>query len=116
MKKSNGVAKISFDSVGSELKTKNIELSGHKLSAESLEGFEIAGADRIFYQAKATIRGKNSVEVSHSKVRNPVAIRYAWAPFPLCNLHNAEGFAAYPFRTDDWPWQTPAEPAPLKSK
>jgi sialate O-acetylesterase len=113
---SNGVAKLTFDSVGSGLTAKNIELSGHKLSAESLEGFEIAGADRVFYRAKASIREKNSIEISHPDVAAPVAVRYAWAPFPLCNLYNTEGFATYPFRTDDWPWQTPAEPALLKSE
>lgn len=27
---------------------------------------------------------------------NPEAVHYAWAAFPLCNLFNSEGFAAYP--------------------
>ena len=29
--------------------------------------------------------------------------RYAWAESPDCNLYNAEGLPASPFRTDDWP-------------
>ena len=33
----------------------------------------------------------------------PVAVRYAWADSPDCNLFNAEGLPASPFRTDDWP-------------
>lgn len=31
-----------------------------------------------------------------------VAVRYAWADFPLCNLYNREGFPAVPFRTDQF--------------
>jgi len=32
-----------------------------------------------------------------------VAIRYAWADNPVCNLYNAAGLPASPFRTDGWP-------------
>lgn len=32
----------------------------------------------------------------------PVAVRYAWADFPVCSLYNREGLPAYPFRTDSW--------------
>ena len=44
------------------------------------------------------------VELSSSKVRNPVAARYAWAMNPSQRnlLYNKEGFPASPFRTDDW--------------
>ena len=40
----------------------------------------------------------------------PVAVRYAWAPNPTCNLYNKEGLPASPFRTDDWPGVTEAQP------
>jgi hypothetical protein len=33
----------------------------------------------------------------------------------LCNLFNQEGFPAYPFRTDSWPWMTPADVHPAKN-
>jgi sialate O-acetylesterase len=33
-------------------------------------------------------------------------VRYAWADNPICNLVNAEGLPASPFRTDDWPLST----------
>ena len=39
----------------------------------------------------------------------PVAVRYAWADNPVCNLYNKEGLPASPFRTDDW--QDPPAPA-----
>ena len=36
-------------------------------------------------------------------MQQPVALRYAWADNPEgCNLYNAEGLPASPFRTDDW--------------
>jgi len=70
-----------------------------------LKGFAIAGADRKFVWADATIDG-DKVVVSSEKVAEPVAVRYAWADNPVCNLYNKEGLPASPFRTDDWPGVT----------
>lgn len=67
-----------------------------------LKGFAIAGADRKFVWADARIEG-DTVVVSSEKVAEPVAVRYAWANNPVCNLYNAEGLPASPFRTDIWP-------------
>ena len=36
-------------------------------------------------------------------VPEPAAVRYAWAQNPFCNLYNAAGLPASPFRTDDFP-------------
>ncbi|MBA7622680.1 hypothetical protein ES703_30059 [subsurface metagenome] len=69
---------------------------------EPLKGFAIAGADRKFVWADAKIDG-DSVVVSRDEVSTPVAVRYAWADNPVCNLYNEEGLPASPFRTDDWP-------------
>jgi sialate O-acetylesterase len=66
-----------------------------------LRGFAIAGADRKFYWASARIDG-DTVVVSSPEVTKPVAVRYAWADSPHCNLFNAERLPASPFRTDDW--------------
>jgi len=41
--------------------------------------------------------------VSSRDVTNPVAVRYAWADSPMCNLFNKDGLPASPFRTDNWP-------------
>jgi sialate O-acetylesterase len=70
-----------------------------------LKGFAIAGADRKFVWADAKIEG-DTVVVSSSDVSQPVAVRYAWADNPTCNLYNKEGLPASPFRTDDWPGVT----------
>lgn len=64
--------------------------------------FTIAGADRIFYPAQASIIGY-TVLVSSQQVKKPVAVRYAFTNYPVTNFENKVGLPAVPFRTDDWP-------------
>ncbi|WP_069659792.1 sialate O-acetylesterase [Arcticibacter eurypsychrophilus] len=66
-----------------------------------LTGFSIAGADQKFHWAKAVVQG-NEISVSSDEVQHPVAVRYAWADNPVCNLVNGAGLPASPFRTDKW--------------
>ncbi len=68
---------------------------------DTLKGFTIAGADKVFHPAMAVISG-NKIVVSSADVASPVAVRYAWANFPDCNLYNGAGLPASPFKTDDW--------------
>lgn len=72
------------------------------LNGGQLRGFAIAGVDRKFHWAEARI-DRDSVVVSSRDVPSPLAVRYAWADSPTCNLFNREGLPASPFRTDDWP-------------
>ncbi|AYL95643.1 sialate O-acetylesterase [Mucilaginibacter celer] len=82
---------ISFDYSGLGLCTKD---------GEEPQEFAIAGADKIFSWAKATING-NTVVLSSTDVPRPLYIRYAWADNPVNpNLINNEGLPAMPFRTD----------------
>jgi sialate O-acetylesterase len=74
-----------------------------------LEGFAICGANHQWKWADAKIDG-NTVVVSSSAVPDPIAVRYAWASTPTCNLFNAAGFPAAPFRTDDFPISTAKRP------
>lgn len=67
----------------------------------SLKGFALAGSDKKFYWADATIKG-NTVVVRSASVKAPVAVRYAWADNPEANLVNNDGLPASPFRTDSW--------------
>ena len=77
---------------GSRLMSKNGEL----------KGFEIAGKDKQFYPAVATIEGDHVV-VNSNDVRYPVAVRFGWMDDAgEDNLFNKEGFPASPFRTDKW--------------
>jgi len=68
----------------------------------ALKGFAVAGADRRFIWAEAKIVG-DTIEVSSAQIAQPVAVRYAWANNPVCNLYNKAGLPASPFRTDTWP-------------
>ena len=84
--------RIYFKHTNGGLKTKNNEV---------LKGFTISGVDRKFHWADAVIDG-NSVVVSSPEVSFPIAVRYAWADNPICNLYNGANLPASPFRTDDW--------------
>lgn len=94
-KKGNQIV-LRFDHIGSGLVAKG---------GGPLKGFAIAGADRKFVWADAQIEG-NMVVVSSDQVVEPVAVRYAWADNPVCNLYNKEKLPASPFRTDQWPGVT----------
>jgi len=79
--------------------------AGLEARGGQLKGFAIAGAGGKFHWADARIE-HDTVIVSSSEVSAPVAVRYAWAGSPECNLYNKEGLPASPFRTDDWPGAT----------
>ena len=69
-------------------------------------GFTIAGEDRKFVPATAKILPTGQIEVSSPAVADPVAVRYAWADNPVCNMFSAAGLPLTPFRTDDFPGVT----------
>jgi sialate O-acetylesterase len=71
-------------------------------------GFTVAGADRKFVVAKAAILPDGRIEVWSDSVPEPVAVRYAWADNPVCNMYTAAGLPLTPFRTDDFPGVTAA--------
>lgn len=69
---------------------------------DGLAGFEIAGADKVFYPATATIFKKKKVLVKSDKVANPVAVRYAWRNWINGTLFDTNLLPASSFRTDNW--------------
>ena len=75
--------------------------TGLKAASGDIKGFAIAGSDRKFAWADATI-ADGKVIVWSDSVSEPAAVRYGWAANPNCNLINAAGLPASPFRTDDW--------------
>lgn len=89
----DGKAILTFDHVGKGLVTFDIR---------EAEGFAIAGEDQTFHEAKAKITSKNTIEVWSEAVEKPVAVRYAWADNPVCNVESREGLPLTPFRTDSW--------------
>jgi sialate O-acetylesterase len=64
-------------------------------------GFEVAGADKVWHAAKARVEGERLV-ISSDAVKEPVAVRYAWAEMAAVTLWNGEDLPASPFRTVDW--------------
>jgi sialate O-acetylesterase len=87
----NGAMRIHFTHIGGGLVAKG---------GTPLKWFTIAGADGKFAPADAKIDG-DTVVVSSPAVAAPVAVRYAWDPYPAdANLFNAAGLPAAPFRTD----------------
>ena len=96
MQADGGKIKLKLKYVGGGLTIKD---------GDTLKGFSIAGDDKKFVWADAKIDG-DSIVVSSDKVAAPVAVRYAWADNPECNLYNKAGLPAVPFRTDEWPGVT----------
>lgn len=93
----DGAVRLMFDTGGSPLAARN----------GVLRGFTIAGEDRYFVWANATIEG-DAVICRHAGVPNPVAVRYAMTEGSDFTLINEAGLPAGPFRTDDWPVDIPA--------
>lgn len=85
--------KVQFTHIGEGLAVRH---------SEKLQGFAIAGADKVFHWADAKIEG-DQVILSSEKVPMPVAIRYAWGDkINWANLFNKDGLPAQTFRTDHW--------------
>jgi sialate O-acetylesterase len=82
------------------LNFKNIEKG--LFTYNGLAGFEIAGADKVFYPASARIVKNKKVIVKSTKVTNPVAVRYAWRNWVNGTLYDTNLLPASSFRTDDW--------------
>ncbi len=92
-----------FDIEGQAIRVRFLHCSGGlQAKGGPLRQFSIAGSDGKFVLADAKIEG-DCVVVTSPAVRNPVAVRYAWAKNPAgCNLYNAANLPASPFRTDAW--------------
>lgn len=67
---------------------------------KKLTGFTIAGKDKIFHTANATINSNGTIFVWAEGVEQPVAVRYAFENCPEASLFNEAGLPASSFRTD----------------
>lgn len=91
---SKGVATLAFDNGGDALAVRG--------GGTRVHGFALAGADRVFHPAEASLVD-GRVVVRSDAVKAPVALRYGWSDNPAdADLINAAGLPASPFRTDAW--------------
>jgi sialate O-acetylesterase len=84
--------------------TFNNAANGLTSFGKELSCFEIAGAAKRFFPAKAFITA-GGITLFSPSVPDPVAVRYAFKDFITGDLFNTEGLPASSFRTDDWPIQ-----------
>jgi len=92
------------------------------------EGFSVADKSGKFYMARAAypltkdagiwnVANKNfdatQIVVWSPLVKEPVAVRYAWATSPMGNLkvNGKPWLPLHSFRTDDWDWPESEDPA-----
>ena len=94
MEKQGDKILLTFDDVGGGLRA---------VDSKELQGFAIAGPNRKWHWADAEPIAKDRLAVHSDAVPDPVAVRYAWADNPVCNVYSEEGLPLTPFRTDDWP-------------
>jgi sialate O-acetylesterase len=76
---------------------------------EQIEGFEVAGSDRVFHPAVARHFWQpgggywdEAIVVSSPEVKQPVAARYCFRNFQMGNVTNGANLPLFPFRTDNW--------------
>ena len=84
-------AVVKLDCFGSSLRTFDVD---------EAVGFAVCGNDQAWHWASGKLLGADRVELTCAEVKNPVAVRYAWANNPVCNLTSLEGLPVTPFRTD----------------
>ncbi len=87
-----------------EVKDKTIVVAfdnakGLMMKGDKLAAFQIAGADKKFVDATATLEGE-TVIVTAEGVAEPKFVRFAFLDTSLPNLFNGDGLPAGPFRTD----------------
>ncbi|MGM9804105.1 MAG: sialate O-acetylesterase [Muribaculaceae bacterium] len=68
----------------------------------TVEGFEVAGADRVFHKADARVVDVKYIKVSCPQVKQIASVRYCFKNWAIGKVHNMRWLPLVPFRTDDW--------------
>ena len=87
---------LDFNDIGEQL---------YSLDSNELKGFTVCGVDEVFVNAQAGIINGSKIKVWADGINDPVAVRYAWANNPICNLYGQTGSTLLPltpFRTDSF--------------
>lgn len=94
--------RVSFDSLGGGLVVgeKHLLDPFKETPGAKVKWLSLQGKDGTWQWADGVVEG-NTLVVSSDKVKEPVAVRYAYTMNPEgCNLYNKEGLPVVPFRTD----------------
>lgn len=92
---------VKSDKVLINFMPESVNMGLNTRDGKSPQHFYVAGEDKVFHPAVATIKGK-SIVLTSTLVKKPVAVRYAFTNYPVTNLQNKNGLPVYPFRTDNW--------------
>ncbi len=69
---------------------------------EDIQGFELAGADKVFHKANAYYHWTKGIIITCPEVKHPVAVRYGFRNFLIGNVANAAHLPLFPWRSDNW--------------
>ena len=92
---------VEFNGSEAVITIENVEWMGLQPGGIEVDGFEMAGADKVFHPAKAVSK-KYTITVHSDEVPAPVAVRYGFRNYSEATLFSAWGIPLLPFRTDDW--------------
>jgi len=87
--------RVLFDHAGSGLKTND---------GNAPTCFYIAGPDKVWYSATATV-DSNKVVLSNASVTNPIKVCYGFGKTPKSNLFNNDNLPASEFMSDNIAWE-----------
>jgi hypothetical protein len=69
---------------------------------EDIQGFELAGEDRVFHKAHAYYYWTKGIIITCPEVKKPVAVRYAFRNWGYGNVKNGALLPLFPYRSDRW--------------
>jgi hypothetical protein len=86
-----GEMTLTFDNLGTGLK-----------AVKAITEFEIAGADKVYKPAIATLLPDNRINLSNTTISNPVFARYAFLNFPTVSIFTTDALPLplSPFKTE----------------
>jgi sialate O-acetylesterase len=91
---------------GNHVRIQLNDAQGLHIRGDRIEGFALAGDDRIWHWAQAHLEPSGEITLHSPNVPSPTAARYAWQDNPPSTLFNSRNLPLLPFRTDTYPGLT----------
>lgn len=83
---------------GEKMVVEFLHCEGGFNTTDVVEGFELAGADKVYHKAEICIEGQQII-VSSKEVKAPKYARYCWTNYQEITLFGQNGMPVAPFRT-----------------